>query len=730
MVLRLTRLTNKEGKMPESLVQTNSKTALGATYDAQNKCVNFALCSKNATKVFLCIFKEPKGADAVMNLVMKKRENSNIWETSVKTYALGDLKEPIFYGFRIFGPNFEYQENFEIGSDIGFKTRIDEEGNRFNPNKLAFDPYCREISHLPSDVCPSLEIFRSGGELNFQDNAKLAPKSVFWLDENFEPIKITPRAFCKEIIGEVHIKDLTRTLNSEFSGTYLGAKEFAPALRDMGFTMIEFLPLCEFDHREDGQNHWGYMTLDFFAPARRYSHDKSFTKPLSEFREMVNEFHKNGLKVCLDVVYNHTGEARIHYHHNDDASLMNFALIDNANYYKLSQGECEEYSGKYYRANSGCHNDTDVTKEGFYNLVADSVAFWAKQGVDAFRFDLAVSLMDIGNEKEVYDKNSSLAGKLTEELQRRGIKVITNSNEAQEGIMLIAEPWTCGGQNCYQLGNFPDNWLEWNDVSRDTIRRAGLFGEQINLFDIRNIFEGTKTKFGERFGAINFISCHDGFSLYDLNSFKQRDKNTTGGSDWEICSDNDNDEDKKENAIKKELSILFLSKGVPMIGVGDMVMHSKCGNNNSYNRDDETNYIDYSPIYKENSFEKRIFDFTKNLMGLRKQSALLTSIDFEKKLKYFDDKAQEIEYDNENFWLDYSKNYFGIQAQNETEGYFFAISKSKEDEPIRLPQASFGKNWYILFDTSNKEHTNFEPKAFFGLEYKLNPNSIVVFKQL
>ena len=701
----------------------DSKTNLGANMAPNGKEVIFRLYSENATKVILCIFEEPKGQDAVMNLIMKKGSN-NIWETSVKTYALKDLKEPVFYGYRLFGPNWQYDENFEPNSSIGFISRVDENGNRFNPNKLAFDPYSKELSHLPSDTCPSLEVFRSDENNYLKDNAKYAPKSVYFLDENPKQITmVEPRPFSSEIIGEVHIKDLTYNLPIDERGTYLGAAKFAPVIKRMGFTMVEFLPLQEFDFREDGQNYWGYMTLNFFSPARHYAYNKEYGKLLDEFRQMVDSYHKNGIKVCMDVVYNHTGEARIHWCDNNDASLMSYALIDNQSYYKLTDK-------KYYRQNSGCHNDTNSTNKGFCDMVADSVAFWAKQGVDAFRFDLAVSLMDVSEKDEArYCSHTSLCANLTNELEKRGVKVISDPTQAQEGIVLIAEPWTCGGANCYQLGNFPNNWMEWNDVSRDTIRRAALFGNQINLNDVINIFEGTKSRFKDKYGAINYICCHDGFSLYDCNSYSKRNPNTTGGSEWELCFDNYNKEEVRENAVKKMLAMLFLSKGIPMMQIGDTIMHSKKGNNNSYNKDDETNYYNYKKANTKGAFENRIFEFCKNLIEFRKNNKIFTSKDFDKKLVYYNEHAQLLDIKSENLKHDYYKNYIGIRITNDSGDFFVAFSKHPYNYNFKLPATNKDKNWYIIFDTSNKEHITFEPKAFFGLDYSLNPNSLVVFKE-
>ena len=217
---------------------TNSKTNLGASLDSDGKKVNFKLYSKNATMVILCIFERPTGENAVMNLKMQKQKGSDIWETSVKTYALKDLKVPIFYGFRVFGPNWQYKDNFEVGTDIGFISKVDEYGNRFNPNKIAYDPYSKEISHLPSDVCPGLEIFRSDDENYLKDNAKQAPKSVFYLDSEKNITTVEKRPFCEEIIAETHIKDMTYNVTMREGGTYLGAAKFAPVIKRMGFTIF------------------------------------------------------------------------------------------------------------------------------------------------------------------------------------------------------------------------------------------------------------------------------------------------------------------------------------------------------------------------------------------------------------------------------------------------------------------------------------------------------------
>jgi len=189
----------------ENFKIVNDKTQLGANYNEKTKSVDFKLYSKNATKVFLCIFDKPEGEQAVMTLEMKKGEN-DIWQTSVKDYILNCKQKPVYYGFRVFGKNWEYSENFEPGTNIGFVSKVDTLSNRFNPGKIAYDPYARELSHIASEVNPGLNMFRSGSNFHLIDNAKYAPKSVYLYSQDKKITKIIPRAFVNEIIGEVHIK--------------------------------------------------------------------------------------------------------------------------------------------------------------------------------------------------------------------------------------------------------------------------------------------------------------------------------------------------------------------------------------------------------------------------------------------------------------------------------------------------------------------------------------------
>ena len=706
----------------ENLIQKD-KTPLGANYNKETKCVEFKLYSKNATKVLLCIFDKPQGEEPILVLNMEQTEN-NIWQTSVKNYILNCDKRPIYYGYRVFGPNWEYSEEWEAGSNIGFISKFDKENNRFNPNKIAYDPYSQELSHIASDVNPGYNMFRSGGNFYLIDNAKWAVKSVFYPKEDRKIEAIEPRPFNSEIIGEVHLKDLTQRINMPESGTYLGAAKFAKSIKNLGITMVEFLPLNEFDSKQNGGNHWGYMPLGYFSLARKYAYNKEQGNLLNEFRIMVDEFHKNDIKVCLDMVYNHTGEAGLANNNPDDAMLFSYALIDNSTYYKT-------YENGYYRSNSGCGNDFNANNQGVLDLIVDSLIFWINQGVDAFRFDLAAALLENScNCEEIYDNFNSLAGKLKQILKEKGINVVDDFNQAQEGVVLIAEPWTCGGRQCYQLGNFPDFWAEWNDIYRDTIRKITLRPNEITPWQIKEIIEGTPSKFKGVNKSINYIASHDGFTLLDLNTYQRKSPATQGGSDWEICGDYKNNNLLRENAIRKQLAILFTSYGIPMIQIGDIIMHSKNGNNNSYNKDDATNYLNWERALIKDSFENRIMEYTRNLIKFRNENPIFKDENFVNCLTYHYDNGQFADENNSGYWQNPIDDFFGMLINAPEKRIYIAMSKNDEKLNIILPKNKENHSWHICLDSSIFDNIDLKIKDYIERNYILNPQSLAIFMEV
>lgn len=685
-------------------MKTSSYTNFGANYNKDTGLIDFKLYSKNGTAALLCIFDVPKGKDAVYTVKMLK--NGNVFEAAFDPMIIGEdvpYKTPFYYGYRVFGPNYEYTEGWAPGSESaskkGFKSRLDSNNNRFNPNKLAYDPYSRELSHLHSDVSKDLAEFRSNEKMYFKDNAKIAPKSVFRVLPDKEIADVSPRALTDEIIGEVHLKSLTMCQNTEERGTYKAAGEFAAKLKALGVTMVEFLPLQEFDDREDIGNYWGYMPLAYFAPHKKYAFNGADGEAVAEFQDMIDALHKEDIKVCMDVVYNHTGEARIYNNDPLDVNLFCYALIDNREYYKSNDKG-------FYAINSGCHNDANTAKDGFRNIITDSLEYWINQGTDAFRFDLATSLMDTDTGASTrYDKDESIIGQMKEKLEARGIKV-NAPNEAQDKdfkgrvVNLIAEPWTCGGYNAYQLGNFPEFFAEWNDVSRNTIRAFSVRPKAVDFLAIRHILTGSPHKFGTSNRSINFVSCHDGFTLWDLNSYDKKAENTCGGSDWELCSSFNGNKTLRDKAIRNEATLLMLSYGSCMVQVEDIVLHSKGGNNNSYNIDGPTNYIDFNL-----TDEKRgLSDFIKNLINFRKEHKIFKDELYVKNMEFLGHLARPFP-EISPFWTIPDMNFMSFKTHNGKETLFAAMNKGYNSVKFILPRDVIpkGKNFYVVFDTKSND---------------------------
>lgn len=699
---------------------TTSYTRFGANYDKENNLINFRLFSKNGTDAILCLFHKPKGEDSFLNIKMEK--SGDVFTASLNLSNIPEIKSvldgnPLYYGYRVFGANYEYTENWTPGSKKGFKSKLDSLNNRFNPNKLAYDPYAKELSHLHHSVSKDLEIFRSG-KLYFEDNQRLAPKSVFKINNEIEIQKTTKRALVDEIIGEVHLKSLTALSNLKSAGTYQGAGEFAANLKALGVTMVEFLPLYEFDNNEGIGNYWGYMPLCYFAPHKEYAFNQGDGEVISEFREMVNALHKEDIKVCLDVVYNHTGEAKVYNNDKEDVNLFSYALIDNKEYYKAR-------TDGFYVDRCGCQNDSNTAGEGFRNLIVDSLEYWIKQGVDAFRFDLATSLMDTRKDADVYyDAKKSIVGQLKEELQNRGIK-INNPDESADGVNLIAEPWTCSGYNAYQLGNFPEFFAEWNDVSRNTIRAFSVRPNSVDFLAIKHIITGSPHKFGNKNRSLNFAACHDGFTLWDLNSYDKKSPNTCGGSDWELCSSFKGDKILRNKAIRNEAALLALSYGSFMIQVDDIVLHSKSGNNNSYNIDGDVNYINYNL----DNEKQKLSGFIKNLIEFRKKHKIFKDKLYVENIEFYGHLARPFP-DISPFWTLPDMNFMSYKTYNEEETFFVAMNKGNNNAKFILPREvkNEGKNYYIVFDTKSNdfypEGILYEPE---GEEptYIIEPHTIV-----
>ena len=295
---------------------------LGGRYDATQSNIDFRVYSSRATRLELWVYKDSLGAQPVVTYTLSKDAN-HIWSRRVSVATLKNsygINGTVYYGYRAWGPNWTYSSSWSPGSSQGFITDVDAQGNRFNPNKLLIDPYAREISHDPkTPSCEDGTIYASGADYRHIDSGPCAAKSIVLAPSGVSTGTKPTRAFKDDVIYEVHVRGLTMNDSSvpaAIRGTYAGAAHKASYLADLGITAVEFLPVQETlndlndvdPNSNSGDNYWGYMTLNYFAPDRRYSSDKSPGGPTREFQNMVKAFHDAGIKVYIDVVYNHTGE--------------------------------------------------------------------------------------------------------------------------------------------------------------------------------------------------------------------------------------------------------------------------------------------------------------------------------------------------------------------------------------------------------------------------------------
>jgi isoamylase len=603
---------------------------LGGRFLAKSEAT-FAVASKHATKVLLEIYTRAFGEFAQYDYWLAQGSDG-IWRAHLEGIPLGTL-----YGFRCWGPNWPFDPNWtRANSQSGFISDVDENGNRFNPNKLLIDPYAREHSHdreipdIKENFGHDAGMYGSGPGIyagvgrrmpevirRAFDTGMWAPKSVLIHDQTSFGKK--PRVAQKDaIIYETHLKGLSRHPSSTrltdilrgipefasvenvpeaFRGTYKGAGYMAKYLKALGYTAVEFLPVHEFandlnpeefpgwdrhfDEPPHG-NYWGYMTYGFFAPDRLYSHDKSPGGATREFKQMVKAFHEEGIEIYLDVVYNHTGEGGLWDATGDTAEILSFRGFDNAEYYALTD------NNRFYWESTGCGNNFDASKPMVQNLIKDSLHYWSMEmGVDGFRFDLATVLGRTGMNHS-FDAGANLL---------HDIATMAEKNQ----IEIMAEAWDLGG---YHVGDFPKGWAEWNGIYRDSVRRF-LKGDGNSLAFIQSL-NGDYAHFQDQGGphkSVNFLTAHDGYTLMDLVSYNQKNNGahwpfgpSDGGSDDNLSWDSGGDQGLRRQRLRNFFLIQFFSRGVPMTCGGDEFARTQNGNNNPYKLDSIGMWQNYSMI--------------------------------------------------------------------------------------------------------------------------------------
>jgi glycogen operon protein len=556
--------------------------------------VNFALFSENATAVELCLFDETRETRVPIT-----EQTEHVWHV-----YLPEARPGLRYGYRVHGPWEPTQ------------------GHRFNPSKLLLDPYARAIDGTLqwSDALFGYQIGHADADLAMdgRDSARNMPKSLV-IDSAFtwggdRPPRVP---WSQTVIYEVHVKGFTARhpeVPRHLRGTYAGFVSPAALahLKSLGITAVELLPVHHFVADKDLidrglTNYWGYNSIGFFAPDVRYGMQREGGDHVHEFKTMVKTLHEEGIEVILDVVYNHTAEG------NQLGPTLAFRGIDNAAYYRLTDDR------RYYMDYTGCGNTLNMTHPRTLQLIMDSLRYWIQEmHVDGFRFDLASALA-----RELHD------------VDRLGSFFdIIHQDPVISQVKLIAEPWDLG-EGGYQVGNFPEQWAEWNGIYRDTAR-AFWKGDEGQAGSMGHRLTGSSDLYGRGgrrpYASINFVTAHDGFTLADLVAYNDKHNQANGednrdGSDhnisWNHGVEGPTDDVKilelRERQQRNFLATLLVSQGVPMLCGGDEIGRTQQGNNNAYCQDNELSWHDWQLDRRR----KTLLAFTRFMIRLRRHHPVL-----------------------------------------------------------------------------------------------------------
>lgn len=563
---------------------------LGATWDGEG--VNFAIFSQHATGVDLCLFDAPEHDREAMRIALKERTN-RVWHG-----YLPDVRPGQLYGYRVHGP---YAPN---------------QGHRFNPHKLLLDPYAKAISGDVewNDSLFGYSVGHPDQDRSFdeRDNAGYVPKCVV-LDTAFTWGDDRPpqNPWSHTLIYEAHVKGTTiqhPDVPERLRGTFLGLASDAiiDHLLSLSVTAVELLPV---QHSVSERrlvdlglnNYWGYNTIGFFAPDPRFA-SGALGEQVAEFKTMVKAFHRVGIEVILDVVYNHTGEG------NQLGPSLCFRGIDNFAYYRLV-----DHDPRYYQDFTGCGNSLNVLQPRALQLILDSLRYWVTEmHVDGFRFDLAPTLARDPYEFDGFARFFSMV----------------QQDPVLRDIKLIAEPWDVGPGG-YRLGGFPPGWAEWNGRYRDCTRRFWR-GDDGQVPELASRLSGSSDIFqwNDRgpHASVNLVACHDGFTLNDLVSYEQKHNMANGEENRDGANDNhsrnwghEGDTNaawvlrSRERMRKNLLATLAFSQGVPMISHGDEVARTQHGNNNGYCQDNPLTWIDWDL----DTSQRELLDFARQVFRIR-----------------------------------------------------------------------------------------------------------------
>ena len=667
---------------------------LGASYDGAG--VNFALFSQVAQKVELCLFDEE---DRETRVEMTE-QNSYVWHNYLPGIQPGQR-----YGYRVYGP---YDPA---------------KGLRCNPNKLLLDPYAKAIEgNIDGDESLYSYWFKSPEDvtsMNTLDSAPHTMKSAVvnpyfdWGNDQHPNI-----SYHDSVIYEAHVRGMTNLnldVPPDIRGTYAGLAypSVIEYLRKLGVTAIELMPIHQFVNdsflQEKGlSNYWGYNTIGFFAPHNAYSSSGQRGEQVNEFKSMVKAYHRAGMEVILDVVYNHTAEG------NNLGPTLSFKGIDNGAYYRLVDND-----RRHYFDTTGTGNSLLMRSPHALQLITDSLRYWVTEmHVDGFRFDLAATL---ARQFQEVDKLSAFFD-------------IVEQDPVISRVKLIAEPWDLGSGG-YQVGGFPSSWSEWNGRYRDCVRDFWR-SQPSTLPEFASRLMGSSDLYqmnGRRpVASVNFITAHDGFTMNDLVSYneKHNDANGEGNRDGESNNRSWNCgvegpttikdvNDLRQQQMRNMFATLLCSQGIPMICGGDEVARTQQGNNNAYCQDNAISWTNWDL----DDSQKDLLEFVSKLIHLRLEHPVLH------RRRFFtgrepgdpDDKIPQVE------WMDHTGSIMDMEDWSNTHAFSVMIYLNGSDipeadwygnqmvdnnfilifnahyEPIMftLPDERYGKKWRLVVDKHN-----------------------------
>jgi len=692
---------------------------VGATWDG--KGVNFALFSENADRVELCLF-DPSG-DRERERIALPEHTNDIWHGYLPGITPGQL-----YGYRVYGPY------------------APDRGHRFNHHKLLIDPYARM---LQGRLAWNDAVFGHGansGDLSFdtRDSAPFVPKCRI-VDPAFAWGNDAPprRSWYETVIYELHLRGFTMRrpeIAEAQRGTFAAIADPAIIghLRDLGVTAVEFLPvqayIDELPLVQQGlRNFWGYNPIAFFAPEARYLSEPD----LHEMRNAISRLHDAGLEVILDVVFNHTGEG------GALGPTLSFRGIDNASYYRLDRDD-----RRRYRDFTGCGNSLNLHHPRVLQLVMDALRYWVEEfHVDGFRLDLATTLAR--EEDEVFDRHS-------------GFLDAVQQDPVLARAKLIAEPWDLGTAG-YQLGRFPPGWAEWNDRFRDVVRRFWR-GDEGMVAELASRITGSRDIFEQRgrrpWASVNYVTAHDGFTLEDLVSYREKHNEANGAGNLDGAAENYSANFGSEGAtadaaIRRQrrqqkrnmLATVLLSVGVPMLLAGDEAGRSQRGNNNAYCQDNPIGWFDWSLLDGDEG--RQLQAFVRALIALRLNHRIFRRRHFfhgqvmpgtaVKDIVWLTPQGSESDHQD---WQRPHARFLGYllngapgtihqspTGKPEPDDDFLVILNAHDDPiPFPLPAPSPSATWTRLVDTASETGLGDGAGFASGALYSVPPRSFLLFR--